>query len=487
MSQTAIIAVITIISTIIGFILKSLDIINKVKKFFKQRNNIFLRQTVINNPSIIMGNRGEIKEGFMRNVYLYRDNIDGSISYAFSKNGNNERNNNIIVVIGQHASGKSRAVWQFIQSDAAKEFKKIYRPNQSIGIVELKNRINNLRSNTLVVFDDIDFLWGTKILTYDSLLEILSIINEKKIACIITLTNSVQAFHEIIKTIEDDNALGNQKSKKILIVEIEDIEKDDDCFLWCTDNLPSTKYSKVIGGYIPIQSRHADQSLKAILDNDIAVVYMTSFVILKKFRNRNKVSIERISLLYKSIRNNDELKIPETPNQEQIQILFDTGMLRLINKANDLEVDDLGLYEYFLEYCITNNKKGTLVKYLSDSMISEKEQIARLIESYQDDPIIYSRIITRCNYPEHRDDASKMFIKRFFECSFEEHNVFSIYPQSIKPQYSSSPDIVDGIIYTTGIIVGRAEDSINCCQAFLKSGVKPDIRIVNGLIILMMR
>lgn len=494
-----------------GFITIALEGISIIEDIFKIKGlyerymlrhsakDFHPRSEVVGNPSLVIGDRASEKDGFDEKQYLKREDIDTVLEVNFDVEDPKDRGHNIVVITGRHASGKSRVVWEFIRSDAGARFKTVYIPRISTkaewdgrkaGKEDLRQEMARIKPSSLVVLDDIDNLldMGYRGLTPESLLEILARVNDRDQACIITLSSTVPDYREILELLHSDSALGRRKTKRILFLEIEDIKRGDETFLWCTANLPMNRYSKVIGGYIPQLTRYADVNIQRILAEPSAVLYLTSFIILKKFRNRFRVLEDRIEQLYGTIRTKDLLDdLPESPDPERIRVLFDIGMLRRCGSGNDVEVDDDGLFESFTFYCVTHGKSNkvqdrVICRYLSESLAAETDQAIRLVEAgHGEDPAIYSRILTRTKYPELRAGATNWFIKKFFEHSYPEGGK-SPFPVRLRPEYASDPERIPEIEFAAGIIVGRAEDPIGRCESFLNAGIKPNINLVCELI-----
>ena len=493
---------IAFISNIISWIGNILTVRSLIGRRSGNRSikDLHSRSKVVENPVLILGDRANEKEGFRDKDYLKREDVDGILEENFNVKNPKDREHNIVVIAGRHASGKSRVVWEFIRSDIGDLFKSVYIPRISTDVDiqdnkttkndDLRQEMARIKPSTFVVLDDIDNLleMGYRGLTPKSLLEILARINDRDQACIITLSNTVQNYKEILTLLNSDSALGRRKTKRILFLEIEDIKLGDETFLWCTANLPMIRYSKVIGGYIPQLTRYADVYIQRIVNEPSALLYLTSFIILKKFWNHFKVLEEHISRLYRTIRTKDRLEdLPLEPEQDRTRVLFDTGMLRHCSNGIEVEVDDERLFDSFSFYCATHGKsnlaKDMLIrKYLTESLSAEREQVIRLIEAdHGENPAIYSRVITRSYYPELRSKVTNWFIKKFFKYS-NENSGENLLPLSIKPEYESDPSRLPEIEFAASIIVGRALDPINCSKAFLEARIAPNITLVNGLI-----
>ena len=494
-----------------GFValaLKLVDIVNDILSvlgLFKLFPGIRLikdchpRSKVIEDPGLVMGDRASEKDGFNEKNYLKREDIDTVLEVNFSGPSPKDREHNIVVITGRHSSGKSRVVWEFIRSEVGAQFKDVYVPRLSTDgdkqddknakKDDLRQEMARIKPTTLVVFDDLDNLldMGYRNLTPESLLEILARINDRDQACIITLSNTMPNFKEVIDLLNSDSALGRNKTKRFLFLEIEDIKKGDETFLWCTANLPINRYSKVIGGYIPQLTRYTDVNIQRVVNEPAVVLFLASFIILKKFRNRFRVIEERIMLLYRTIRTKDLLEdLPADPDPERIRVLFDIGMLRRCSNGIEVEVDDDSLFDSFVFYCVTHGKSNStsdkvIRKYLAESLTAERNQVIRLVEAeHGEDPAIYSRILTRSRYPELRSASTNWFIKKFFEYSKDDRG--NLIPTSLKPEYASDYSRIAEIEFASSIIVGRAFDPIDSCNSFLDAGIKPNITLVNELV-----
>lgn len=440
----------------------------------------YSRSKVMECPTLIMGDRGKPDNGFRQELYLRRD-VDFMLQDNFRKNGQKERKHNIVLITGRPTSGKSRVVWEFLCSEAGSPYKSVFIPNESANDEELKKELFRLSLPTLIVFDDIDLLWDTQSISASSLLEILSGINDRGQSCIITLSHTTPCYNELYNLITNDNALGRQKTKSVLKLEIEDIQREDETYYWCTANFALGNYSKVIGGYILELSRHFEININSFLSEPAALLYLTAFIILQRFRNRQYVEVNRINLLYQTIREKEHLSdLPEEPDSGNTKILFDTGILNCRNRNGSIVnvIDDESLYEAFTDFCVSSRGSGrstvsTIINhYLSDTKAAENNQIFRLLEmNHGEDPTIYSRIITRSHYQEHQNNVTEWFIKKFFD-----NHDSGI---KLKPNVSSDPR---EICFTASIIIGRASDPIRRCQEFVDAGITPDINIVDELI-----
>ena len=457
------------------------------------------RDKVIEDPGLVMGDRALESVGFSEQ-YLNRPELDGALEDFFRDTNPKTRKQNIVLITGRHASGKSRIIWEFIRSDVGKQFKTIYIPRianendspmkrKSVEKVDLKQEIARLPKSTLVVFDDIDTLLDIKYrnLTLESLQEILAMINGRNMACLITMSKSVLHFDQYKGLISGDNSLGQNKRKKVKILEIPDIEYGDETHLWCTANLPVKRYAKVIGGYIRLLNRYADVNVHRIVSEPSAVLYLVSFIIMKKYRNRFRVLSSRISRLYQVIREKDGLdNLPAVPDEQRISILFSSGMLLKSGRnRNEIEVDDEFLFDSFGSYC-TDGGKGNdtsdviIRTYMGDSQTAEWAQVVRLLEMEGgNDPVIYARVIARTRYPEMRTAVTNWFIKKFFNfTSYEDSE--DLVPNQLKPEYASSPNLPE-IVRAASLIVGRDQDPIGRCEDFMDAGLEPDIITVNEL------
>lgn len=463
--------------------LAAAPILNRLGNVIKNRLNgsCYSRSKVMECPTLIMGDRGKPDNGFRQELYLRRD-ADLLLQENFRKNRQTEREHNIVLITGRPASGKSRVVWEFLCSEAGSQYKSVYIPKESANEEELKKELFRRKSSTLIVFDDIDLLWDTKSISDSSLTTILSGINNRGQSCIITLSHTTPCYNELYNLITNDNALGRQRTKRVLELKIADIQREDETYYWCTANFARSNYSKVIGGYILELPRHFEININSFLSEPAALLYLTAFIILQRFRNRQYVEVNRINLLYQKIRENEHLlDLPENPNYGNTRILFSTGILEHQNRNDSIVnvIDDESLYEAFTDFCVSSRSPGmsttvsTIINYyLSGTKDAENKQIVRLLEiDNGEDPTIYSRIITRSHYQEHQNNATEWFIGKFFKNTDE----------GIKLDLNVSSDLKE-ICFTASIIIGRASDPISRCKEFVGAGITPDINIVAELI-----
>lgn len=473
-----------LIGSIIGLIEKVFSVVSspQFKEWLlrKKKENPhrvkYSRDEIVQNPSYIMGDRGFEENGFNEKLYLQRD-IDDKLRRIFNDKDNSS--SKTVFIAGRPVSGKSRAVWELVRSDIGNCFTSVYIPKASADLNELKKEIHGLSKTTLVLFDEIEDLIEQQKDHEDALILLIAIfndINNKNQPCIITAASTSVYFDDIKKIVTADSAQGKNKTKQTNLIEISDIAKDDDVYKWCTNNYNITKHSQTIGGYIAKLPRHTNYISRNILTNRSAAIYFTSIVILRKFRNRHKTLIDRASCLYSVIRKNDNpCDIPAPPVEDEISVLFKSGLFKKGNGV--IVVNDELMYESLLGLCAQGNGMADIcVKYLSNTRESEKEQIARLLDMDRTDPSIYSRIMTRSIYRSNIRDISDLFNWQFFRTKSVDTRCV---PMELKPEYQNKKSEIS---FTISIFIGRDKFPIDRCVEYIKSGIEPNIEIVDELL-----
>ena len=482
-------------TTIIAFLLSLLSnvIYEPIKLLYRKFANKtgcgvrYSLSEIIKEPVVVMKDRGRKEYGFQENVYCPRE-VDMYLNEIYKTDY--DRDHNIVVITGRRLSGKSRAVWQFLRYYGDKLFKNVFIPNVSSDLDHLKARISKLPLSTLIFFDDIDGFWYQHVASdfKSHFISILSEINNRGLACLITVSNDITNYNDIAYLFNTDYSLGQNRNKRIVIVKIDDIQKDDEIFNWCTSNLSNNTYSKVIGGYIKLLTEHTVAYFEEINKDNEVVVFLTAFVILKKYRNKKRVMLERIYPMYEAIRNtiaqNGDTEIPETLNIDKIKkTLFKQGMLRLLNKTEEIVVDDEQLYESFLDYCTNHHNSNTIIRtFLSGTRSSELNQMTCLRNvGKEKDPAVYSRMITRSLYPGHGDKVINWFIEDFFDYKKSDDNNWKYIPINIKEKWKQSSELPT-ILHVVGVIVGRDANPIEACRIFLEAGITPKNHLISELI-----
>lgn len=448
----------------------------KKKKAGEELFGLFSAKAAANDPTIIMGNaRGSIQNGYRKDVYKTRFDIDIPLQQAILAE---KRTHNICILSGRYASGKSRSIQQLIVNNDGKNIKKVFKPDFKGTPEELIAQIEKLPEGTLIVLDDINEFWERAAsFKPESFIGIFATINDRNLPCVVTIADGVQGFREFMDSAASDISKGRQKSKDILFLEIKDIQENDEVHLWCTTNFRSSLYSKVIGGYIRELSRHAKANIARIAKNDEAVIFLASYIVLKKYRYQKCSYFAMVKRMYEVIVSGDHIRDvkPSIPDihDKSIQILFNTGLLRRDLDTDRIYVDDTSLFRSFEDYCTSlGSNHFVLLKYLSGTKESERNQIIRLIEMDGNEPVYYSRAISKCLFPGHVELVGKWLFTKFFEGD----------PLHIKAAYASDPEKMKEIRFATSLLIGRSDSPITLCRQMIGAGIEPNITIVSELL-----
>ena len=448
----------------------------KKKENGEDLSGIFSPNDVKMTPTIIMGDRGKVEEGFHPELYKQRENIDIPLQTELLKK---ERNHNIFILSGRYASGKSRAIYELISEDNGKTIDKIYKPGFDIQPQGLIDVISKLPQGVLLILDDVNEFWersANESITPEVFKAVFAAINDRNLRCIVTISDGTPGFQEFIDVAHSDAAKGRQKGKSILFLEIDDIEENDEVYRWCTSNFKNSLYSKVIGGYIPELKRYFDANIAKILLEKEAVLFLTSFICLRKFRSQKCSFFQMVNRMYEVIVNK-EFITDAKPSfsslyDSALSVLFDTAML-VRRGDNRLYIDDTSLFCAFEDYCTRLQSNNPILnKYLSGTKEAERNQIIRLIEMDGNDPVYYSRAITKCIFPGHIELVGEWLFRKFFEGS----------PLHIKAEYAVDAAKLYEISFASSLLIGRSETPITKSRQIIDAGICPDINMVSELL-----
>lgn len=443
---------------------------------------MYSRKRIVDSPSLLMEDRGE-EAGFRRDLYLKRT-VDDELRRIFAKGAAGR--NHIAIITGRYVSGKTRAIIELLKNpEISPDINNVLVVEREHEVSEYLSIIKHLRRSTLVLFDDVESFWEVndeKSITPDSFQRILAAINDRALPCIITISKDAPQCQELLHLSQTDAAKGRRKLSGISIVEIEDILYEDEVHLWCSKNFKNSLYAKAIGGYIPELSRHFEVNIDRIMASEEATLFLIAYIVLEKYRNKKSSFFESINRLYDVINEADSLRLEPIRDvyDDRISVLFKTGMLHLASDET-IHFDDRSLLASFKDRCV-KHKSGndTAEKYLVGTEEAEYNQLLRLIEMDYEDPVYYSRGISKCQYKSHVVDVSGWFVETFFDC--REKETERPIPLTIKSKYSANTETMREICFTVSLIVGRAQDPIQRCKEYISASIIPNIGVVDELI-----
>lgn len=450
--------------------------------------SLFQSQSVINKlhykideikPENIMGDRGLTASGFRKDVYLRREEDDELSRWLLDQGGNAPC---VIVVTGRYACGKSRMVYEFLCSnDASSHFSKVFSPlsfdSQSLPKEELYGVISKLDKNTLIYFNDIESYLGivpddkTKNLFAD----LFALIHNRRLKCVITISNVSTSYEILKKILASDTAKGQAKSRQIRTITISDIVRNDEVHKWCKANLKEEGFSKVIGGYVQELQRHFETNINAVLENQAAVIYLVSHIILKKYRRKAYKDLEILEKVIDGIAKEERTPVAETELTNALKLLYTHGFI----SPDWVIVDDSSLYESFYNRCCKSSQPSSLAwKYLADTVEAERRQIRLMIGIDPDDPVYYERCLTKSVFKENESFVTNLLLKHFF------HQDADGMPVSIRREVCPANDArEEELFFAVSLIVGRlSENTIPFTDSFINAGVPVNIHLIGELL-----
>ncbi len=463
----------------------------KLSRLRKKKNLLVSRESILEHPEPLFGkDRCRKENGFRRDLYLPRlanGEVDGGLDefWTFRKS----TRENLVIISGKYASGKTRSVWEFIRRH--EDIESIFLPNrdaegksQNKDVNELVQEVHLVAGSfPLVVLDDIDRFWRSNAHFKEpgDLAPLLSAINERGLPCLITISRDVPRQDDFFNMVRDDEAKGSETISNVRELTIKDIRQGDEVHRWCVANFKAPHYAKVIGGYIPDLNRYFSESAKSISAQALARLFLLSHLILSKYRRTHGADFDKINALDEALKTAENLRLPALQgiNDPQLDILFSSGLFR--RGQDSVQVDDIGLYNHIKE-----NWRGTdfpdalAMKYLAETREAEWNQVVLLLGMAPDDPVIYARTLAKSEYPEHLEAISERFIQAFFVTRNDRGH---LVPVKMKAAFQDAgKDVQREIRHTIGIILGRVSDPESLCRQFIQAGITPDITFVNELL-----
>ena len=175
------------------------------------------------NSRQIMGDRGDVGNGFHPELY-YLPLVGSAVSDAVSNSSIN-----LIVITGRFASGKSRAVYEFLKSNDC-TYRNVYIvPTEGRSCIESASiQIKKLKpDDTIVVIDDINKLFDEKASDL-GLGDFLSSLTNRSFKVLITISTGERFYKRFMDNcrVGSDTYRGTRSNSVIKTIEIPKIEKD---------------------------------------------------------------------------------------------------------------------------------------------------------------------------------------------------------------------------------------------------------------------
>lgn len=461
-------------------------------------------------PVDIIKDRGEIHWGFNEKVYRERD-IDKELKTLIEKRNQQP---SIITISGGKGSGKSRAVYYFIKSTLHEElFKCVYVVKSN----NIKTIADNLKSTNasrdLLIIDEVNLFLDEDLLSLRKILR--TVHNSKAKVAILTYANEDTVDLEI-KNIDDwinkNVPESNPESRPIKHIEIPDIEFGDEVYNWCMANMyPIRPFSPVIGAYVKELRERIDDKTEQLFKMQDAIDVLTAYKTMAIYRkncsqklqytflmyttqqedktleNFNNGLKQIINLGYISIKNsiNDTTLNIEKKDGAKIKQNEDLEWYRkhiidetIICKTQTVVIKDRQLLEEFMrriEMEKFGKKNETTRKFLLHNKESEINRIKALIRIDPNDPVYYSRAITKATNSE--------FVINEVVRLLHQNRVVS-ETKEILIQDSEKVKLLSQLI---SIIIGRKRwtsfDALkNEVEEFIQGGLVPDEVFISELL-----
>lgn len=416
-----------------------------------------------------MGDRGKEENGFQASKYLSRD-IDRKISQRIPTC-------NLVVVTGAFTSGKSRAVYEYIKSEACQSlFDRVYLAHEHKD--KCKEDIQYLSPDALIVLDDINTLWGPG---SNDLKDILSGIHNRNLHAIATISETTEQYDDLISLCQpaSDDYRGKQTQAEIPILEIPAIEPEDDgVYDWCAANLHPEGITRTMGGYIPGLQRYFEQNNTFLRSDQNALAAFAAYVILAKFRREKSKTKGNVQKMYaQMISRLQPEKTGQNLADEFTKGLNKACKLGFLSLRDDtIAVADNSLYEKFRADCVKHKQNQPIIEhYLLPNATAEMNQVEALIGIDPDDPEYYGRAITKAAHSHQTiPKVEQKLIDRFFERNADGKL------QVLQPD---DPGRMERLVITISCIVGRSGmEYEQTLQKYLDAGIKPTIMTVGELL-----
>lgn len=357
-------------------------------------------------PDDIMGDRGKVEYGYRENSWCTRD-IEKQLDDAI-----NDTNSYVTVLTGHYASGKSRLVYHYLRSGNC-PFSRVYAPNTSdTTIDDITSIVRHIDAKTtIIVFDDIDVLFANSATDDLGLTALFSIIHNKGIKTIVTLTDGTNHFDQFISNCNHGDYKGKKPQKKINHIRINEIERGDDCYLWCVAHLKNEGFSTVIGGYVSELSREIPESINSLTDEEKKA--LVTYYISTKFRRHDGREKRILLTLHNSLWNRAEQHIEEEDFNSALGHLVKIGFLKRQAKGRQGTSEyreyyvpsNRRLYDAFMARGAANQIQGdqrlNLHLYTANTPEAERLQIDGFLQKDPSNPILYSRVISHSLFDEN--------------------------------------------------------------------------------------
>lgn len=461
-------------------------------------------------PIDIIKDRGEISWGFNENVYRERK-IDKELRALMEKRN---RRPSIITISGGKGAGKSRVVYHFIKSTLHEVFFNCVYVVKSSNIKIIADNLKSRNtSNDLFIIDEVNLFFDEDLLSLRKILRVIHNSNSK--VAILTYANEDIVDLEIKNIDEwiDKNVPeSNPESRPIIHMEIPDIEFGDDDYKWCIANMyPIRPFSPVIGAYVKELRERIDHKTEQLFKMQDAIDVLTAYKTMAIYRKNCSQELQYTFLMYTT---QQEDKTVESFNNGLRQII-NLGYISIKNSTNDTSLDiekrdggriklnkdlewyrkqiideaivckkqtvvikDRQLLEEFLrriEMEKFGKKNETTRKYLLHNKESEINRIKALIRIDPNDPVYYSRAITKATNVE--------FVINEVINLLQQNGLIS-ETKKILIQDTEKVKLLSQLI---SVIIGRKRwtsfDSLkNEVEAFIKGGLVPDEVFISELL-----
>lgn len=357
-------------------------------------------------PRQIMGDRGDEDNGFYPNLF-YQPLVGNAVPDAVSNS-----NINLVVITGRFASGKSRAVYEFLKSDECKYSNVFIVPTtgeRRSCIEYVSSQIETLNpDDTIVVIDDINNIFDVDASDL-GLGSILSTLTNRSFKVLITLSKGERFYKKFMDNcrVGCDLYRGKRSGSVIKTIEIPKIEKGDNCFIWCRTNFFSGLYSTVIGGYIPNLKRSIERNLYIINNYETARNLLISYYVGVKFRHNEGVKAYHIRKMY-TLKFGD---ISDADFDDAIETLKALGFIAedydYEGEGTAYKVNDMMIYDAFVSQCGCGLMGKQAYSLMANTIDAEKEQSKWLLSTDPDSPTLYSRILFHSRLKETKDYAKE--------------------------------------------------------------------------------
>ena len=350
-------------------------------------------------PSQIMGDRGLVENGFRSDLYykpLIRDSVIDAV---------NNDNINHIVITGRFASGKSRAVYEYLKSEKCPYSNVFIVPtSEKVSFESLCSQIEKVDpEDTIIVIDDINNIFD-KDADDLGLGKFLGFLSNRSFKVLITLSTGEALFKKFRKNCRKgcDTYRGSRSSSVIKIIEIPKIEKDSKCYRWCRTNFKAGSYSTVIGGYISTLNRSIEKNLFTLETYKTALNLLISYYVGVKYRHNEGAKGSHIREMY-SLRYGE---INDVDFDDAIETLKTLGFIAEdydSDKGKRYKINDMMIYESFVSQCGRGLLGQDAYEKMANTIEVERKQCDWLLDTREEKSILYSRILYHSKLKETKE------------------------------------------------------------------------------------